>query len=532
MTGVHPHRFFVLLLFLSPQLTNDLTAQHQSVDHVTRDTFAALLFDVESFQKNQGAQYFPHEIVSAIGKRDYGIDPATIAAGKVLIAMGELKRNGPPTLGIILHLKKAVQISKTFSQGEPKRIEGISVYFDPNLNMHLVQPNSRTLILATTQFEAIQMAQAKNTNTPFTRLLTRTENDEDLKIIVSAEQLKPFLTELLDAVESTGPFPPPLAGINRFPDQLKTLKLSLKPQGLSLGMNLKIVGYDEEKARKIELTLKHLLALGKAVLISSFATELNPDNLVEKAQFDYMTRVINQIEKNLAPVRNGDTLTIQFDNDIALVGTLTALLLPAVQSARNAARRMQTANNLKQILLAFHHHHDIHKRFPAQAITDKEGKRLLSWRVQILPLLDQQALYDSFKLDEPWDSEHNLKLLKQIPSVYVNPNSADSHKTNYLAVTGKGTAFENQQGTRLRDFLDGTSNTVLIVEADQFVPWTQPVEFEVDWENPLRGLGNIRPGIIQAGLADGSVFSFEVGRFSNAKLKSFFTLSGQESSER
>ena len=85
-------------------------------------------------------------------------------------------------------------------------------------------------------------------------------------------------------------------------------------------------------------------------------------------------------------------------------GILVALLLPAVQASREAARRAQCANNLKQIGLAFHNYHDAHKTFPPAYIPDKDGKPMHSWRVLILPYLEQQALYKRYNFDEPWDS--------------------------------------------------------------------------------------------------------------------------------
>ena len=99
---------------------------------------------------------------------------------------------------------------------------------------------------------------------------------------------------------------------------------------------------------------------------------------------------------------------------IAIIAVLIALLLPAVQAAREAARRSQCVNNLKQIGLAMHNYHAQQNKFPGAAITNKQGKPLLSWRVAILPLLDQQGLYEKFKLDEPWDSPHNRALLTSI----------------------------------------------------------------------------------------------------------------------
>src|SRR5262245_56693586 len=81
-------------------------------------------------------------------------------------------------------------------------------------------------------------------------------------------------------------------------------------------------------------------------------------------------------------------------------------------------QRAGVANNLKQIGVAMHTYHDKHRSFPAAAIYGKDGKALLSWRVALLPYLGLEALYKEFKLDEPWDSAHNKRLLEKMPAVY------------------------------------------------------------------------------------------------------------------
>jgi hypothetical protein len=95
-------------------------------------------------------------------------------------------------------------------------------------------------------------------------------------------------------------------------------------------------------------------------------------------------------------------------------------LLPATQSAREAARRAQCTNNIKQIMLAMHNYHSANNSFPRD-ITDKDGKPLLSWRVAILPYIEQAELYNKFKLDEPWDSPHKKELLKEMPTSFNCP---------------------------------------------------------------------------------------------------------------
>jgi prepilin-type processing-associated H-X9-DG protein len=190
-------------------------------------------------------------------------------------------------------------------------------------------------------------------------------------------------------------------------------------------------------------------------------------------------------------------------------GVVVALLLPAVESAREAARRAQCTNNLKQIGLAFHNYHAANKTFPRAAITDKQGKPILSWRVAILPYINQLELYNKFKLNQPWDSPHNKALLKEIPSTYVCPSrsGAEPFTTCYQVFSGKGAMFEDGQDIGLASVTDGTVNTVLVVEAKDAVPWTKPADLTFDLEAApsLYGAGSAHPGGFNALFGDGSV---------------------------
>lgn len=204
----------------------------------------------------------------------------------------------------------------------------------------------------------------------------------------------------------------------------------------------------------------------------------------------------------------------------ATTGVLVGLLLPAVQAAREAARRAETMNNFKQIILAMFNYESAKERFPSQAICDDEGKALLSWRVQILPYLGEEELYRQFHLDEPWDSEHNLALVQRMPKVYADPGAdpaaTAAGMTTFQVFAGEGTAFADpSKGPTLRRITDGTSNTIALVETmpDAAVPWTKPEDHDFDADEPLDGVGNPRRpgGLFVVGMFDGSVRMFEPG---------------------
>jgi len=171
---------------------------------------------------------------------------------------------------------------------------------------------------------------------------------------------------------------------------------------------------------------------------------------------------------------------------------------------------IQVQNDLKQIGLAMHNYHDAFGQFPTTNVRGKDGKPLLSWRVAILPFIEQDVLYREFKLDEPWDSQHNKKLLARMPSLYQgsDPKLNAAGKTAYLLPAGKGTLSPPDGAKQtLQAITDGTSNTILTVVADpgSAVEWTKPDELPFDPKDPLKGL--VCPGQehIDVLIADGSV---------------------------
>jgi Protein of unknown function (DUF1559) len=199
------------------------------------------------------------------------------------------------------------------------------------------------------------------------------------------------------------------------------------------------------------------------------------------------------------------------------------------------APRTQLWNNLRQISLAMNTYcQHVGNGLPPAA----GGKNLhpnLSWRVAILPYMEEEDLYGQFHLDEPWDSPHNKELLTRMPNVYQIPEAWDSPgMTHYRVFVGNRAAFEMPDprkpvlvGRKPEDFRKGTGKTILVATAAEAVPWTKPDELPYDPGQPLPQLGNYFGGC-QVAMGDASVRCLNAD-ISEAVLRAMIDLDGDKS---
>jgi hypothetical protein len=280
-----------------------------------------------------------------------------------------------------------------------------------------------------------------------------------------------------------------------------------------MNLTLRVTTESPQAAQQTQQAAGMLLfmANGGIEMAKQAALEEPPPD-VDPEQIEQGFNMAQQMLQGAQPKVNGTMVELTLTAPAELSQMLEEhlpKLIAAAEQAGGAAERQRSMNNLKQIVIAFHNHHDVHNSLPAQAAGGEAAG--LSWRVQLLPFLEEQALYEQFKLDEPWDSEHNQALLEQMPDVFAasEDDGSEPGHTRYLAVSGEGTAFDGTQGKKLSAFTDGTSNSIIVVEAaaDQAVPWTKPDDLDIADEEALQKLLTARGENFLAAFADGRVSS-------------------------
>jgi hypothetical protein len=180
---------------------------------------------------------------------------------------------------------------------------------------------------------------------------------------------------------------------------------------------------------------------------------------------------------------------------------------------------------LGRLVEALNAYHTAHGHFPAAAVVGSDGATLHSWRVALLPYLGEQALYDSYKFDEPWDGEHNRQLVERIPAIYSTSESSRKGDSDYFVVTGNGTLFDGGAPSRRESMTDAAGETILVVQSRRQIPWTRPDDIDNSTDQSPFRLGRTLGRGFYAGFADGTV-KFVPKVTDQATLRAMFTKAG------
>jgi hypothetical protein len=485
-------------------------AQPIATPMIPADAVGAFFFFPQEVLKTPELKLMPIEIADAWLTENVGIKLADIESVR-----GYTGIPGPlgPNFGMLIKLNAeldATRINRDRFAGPAEKVgelTAIPLRDMPGSYLHRVDP--KTYVIATIDMLS-PMVTSNGKTGPMAEMLAGRSRTSPLVLAAAMEPIRPMVEQAAAAGAIPAAVPPPLNNLRKFPSLAKGVVTEMSPMGNR--SEIVVVANNDVDAKELQLILQDGMSFGRDMAILQAMQQVQGEDAVSQATRSYFQRLANEIVTMLQPQLDGDELTIRLEGiqtGYASSGVMVGLLLPAVQAAREAARRTNSMNNMKQILLAMHIYHDAMQKFPDARARNADGKLMLSWRVALLPYLEEGDLYNQFHLDEPWDSEHNLKLVAKMPRVYADPSvpvlPGTEGLTNYHVPFGDGLLFDAKGPTHFRDVTDGTSNTIAVFEAARPVPWTMPEDAEISEANPAANLSRLRAGIFQVGFADGSV---------------------------
>lgn len=528
--------FLIAVMVLTPQLA--VAQQPRNMKDVARrsaltlipaDATAGFIVHPRSAMLDPSMQMLPVEVISAMGKQQLGFDPLDVE-----VVVGAVKLEGAPEIAVALRLRQALELGSL----APALVAGTSeetlkgkpyLKADPGgLSFYL--PNARTLFVGTDAMIHKMMERTGSADAGVLHGHLAAGTPADLQLVVVLQELQGMIQGQLAMLP---PLPGPLEALKGIPNDTEAVELRVNVARGWMG-ELTLHANEEAAAEHIGNVIDDSISVARRMALAQLTQSLTSgDEEVNAAMRKYTERMADMITEMLRPKRDGSKLTIggsfEAQANTLVIATLVTLLLPAVQAAREAARRNNSINNLRRLVLALLNHESATQHFPPHAVYGEDNKPLLSWRVKILPYIEEQALYEEFHLDESWDSEHNKKLIERMPPIFANPNGGKPGKTHYLGLVGENFFFRgDSEGRPIRNITDGTSKSICIVEADNPVIWTKPDDYQFDEDNPIKGLGNMRAGnVFGAAFVDGHVLSIS-RQIDVESLKAMMTINGAE----
>jgi hypothetical protein len=492
------------------------------------DSVAMISVDVAAVKSQPELELIPWEIISTATKEQFGFDAVLIQSIDVTVGMPS---PAGPEIGASIRTSQKVDIAD-FNlpdlgelQTSPKRAD-LRFRQMTNSPIRLTQTEPNRVFLGT---DATLRRMLANKSTSSKSLEVLKDSQAPVRVVLAMAPLRDMALGFLE--DFPGQLPPPvLKPLRTLLEKTKVIRVT-STVGMSSKLGLDLYAEEVGAVKELESAIAELRDFGVAMAEAQVKANLENDPNVSDAMKQSVDAYAKRLKKALSVAQwkvNGDRLSIEIDsNGTAAIGIATGLLLPAVQAARAAAQRMSGSNNQKQIMLALLNYESAYKAFPNRVWKKDGDTPLLSWRVAILPFIEEAQLYQEFHLDEPWDSPHNIKLLDRMPATLKNPRvPTQPGYTTYLWPCGEGTLGNEEGKIRFAQITDGTSNTISIVEVngEHAVPWTCPDDIDVDEVDLLEAF---LPDGSNVGMWDGSVHF--LSRFIDAGiLEAMLTHNGGE----
>ncbi len=418
--------------------------------------------------------------------------------------------------------------------GRTKTIQGKAYAFNEALWSALYPINDTTFLFGAEEavLGLVQQKERKQGRGPLTESLELAAGKSQVVIGLNATVLPP---EVAQAV------PPPLQPLFQAESVLLAVDL-----GQTITVNARLAFPKEIQAAEGAQALRAGLAMARQFLAiqgKKLEKELDSKDFGDAIVMLYglgFLRLYDDFLKDFPLEQKRANLEISIKPEGFPSGIIISSLAAITMLGQNATTTFESVGsviggdppppaNILQIGKALESYHEAKGNYPPPAILAKNGEPLLSWRVALLPYLGEEDLYKQFKLDEPWDSFHNRKLLMRMPKVFAPPFGRNAWKTSYQVFVGPGSVFEGPKGCRKADITDGLATTILLVRVheNEAIAWTKPGDLAFALNRPMPRLTG-RYGVqFDALFADGSARSFNKD-FPEQRLRALITRNGGE----
>jgi hypothetical protein len=511
------------------------TPKPLDVSYIPADAVLALVVDPKQLTESPNFLFINNEGLRDILALDMGI--SLIDTEQVILIGGLGKKLGEYFGGTILRYKQPVDVQKYLHERSPEWeevVDGDKKYFRPlESGIPSVFPaTDRILVMAAEDTLKRMMTTPKDAESPLLTTLRKSDDAAGALGVLEVASIRPQINAFLAFTKLPAPFDkPPFDGVKQIPRNIEEAiaKFELAPfTTLKLDLRAK----DEDAAIATDTLLANIIDKVTETIDEMTTAPKDETDRGAAAQAGAMQGLFGDFKTILKHEREGVNLKLSYggksvQNQLVLLGPMA---IGPLRKSWYDGWRAQSQENLQKIAAALIESASIKGAFPALATYGPDGKPLLSWRVQLLPLLGQQALYDEFHLDEPWDSEHNKKLIPRMPRIYRTAGQPFDGKTLYVLPTGVGTLFEGQDGPKPDSIADGKDKTILLVEVHEGrgVEWTKPADHKFDRADATINLTHLAKPTFLAAFADGKAREIDAKKNGAIMVGLFSPAGGEE----
>ena len=492
---------------------------------VPESAFFALNIKPNELIKNPKLSAFPREIVSAVGVQQMGFDPMLIEDATLLFT--DCEAGGfeePPRFAVIMRFSEMQGLSGDMIEGaEETTVKGFKAYLRPNYpdgKVGFLIYDESTMLFGESSF--MEEVVSSNQGDLARLMKNKSVNGE----IMGFLHMKPFRRFLDPLLEELPEFSQPVEDMKELPELLESVSFGTTTTG-RLETKIIMMAKNADDAEDAKEIIVNGLDFFHAYMITELKSSMDMEDPVQVATIQYVNRIWEKYEPKMTPDVRGRKLTVTLHEEI--------LALPLLSSTGYRMSReinvnmMSTQNRARMLALATLNYESAHRKLPPHTVYDEDGQPLYSGRVNILPFLEQSNLYEKFNRDERWDSKNN----RELSETKIETFSSLKNRGMIRLPVFPGSVWDSEEGISLGQITDGTSNTILGIEAapGNEVSWADPTPWTISEKNPMRDVFGDRDEVT-AVFVDGSTHVLKKSSMTNEKLKALLTRGGGEIVDR